>query len=187
MNITIGDTLRIIAIDPMPKGYGFAVLEGPRFLVDWGTKVAGSGNKNAQCLKSISKLLDQYKPEVIVVEDFRRIIARRPERIRELISQVAEIGLGRRIKIRRFSRTHVRTLFGESGSDNKEEIAAQITGIFPELTPRLPRHRYPWMSEDFHMAIFDAIALALTYFYFKSKRAKDELLTLGIESDHVQQ
>ena len=186
MNIASGDTLRIIAIDPTPKGFGFAVLEGPRFLVDWGTKVATGGNKNVQCLKSFSKLLDQYNPEVIVAEDFRKNITRRPERTRELISQVTEVASRKRIKIRRFSRTHVRRVFGESGFYNKEEVAAEITNIFPELTPRLPRHRYPWMSEDSQMAIFDAIAFALTYFYFKSKRAKDELSTLGIESNHVQ-
>ena len=29
---------------------------------------------------------------------------------------------------------------------------------FPELAPRLPRFRKPWMSEDYRMSIFDAIA-----------------------------
>jgi len=29
---------------------------------------------------------------------------------------------------------------------------------------RLPRLRKPWMSEDYRMSIFDAVALALTIF-----------------------
>ena len=36
---------------------------------------------------------------------------------------------------------------------------------FPELAPRLPRSRKPWMSEDYRMSIFDAVALALTFFF----------------------
>jgi len=39
---------------------------------------------------------------------------------------------------------------------------------FPELAPRLPRFRKPWMSEDYRMSIFDAVAFGLTsikYFY----------------------
>ena len=29
---------RIIAIDPTTKGFGFAVMEGPEDLIDWGIK-----------------------------------------------------------------------------------------------------------------------------------------------------
>ena len=30
-----------------------------------------------------------------------------------------------------------------------------IANRFPELDPRLPRFRKPWMSEDYRMSIFD--------------------------------
>jgi len=36
---------------------------------------------------------------------------------------------------------------------------------------RLPRFRKPWMSEDYRMSIFDAVALAIAFFQFqKGKR-----------------
>jgi len=38
---------------------------------------------------------------------------------------------------------------------------------------RLPRFRKPWMSEDYRMSIFDAVALAIAFFQFqKEKRAR---------------
>jgi hypothetical protein len=46
----------------------------------------------------------------------------------------------------------------------KHQIAVVIAGKFPELAPRLPPVRKPWMTEDARMAIFDAVALALAHY-----------------------
>ena len=51
----------------------------------------------------------------------------------------------------------------------KQEIPVGTTKRFPQLRPRLPRFRKPWMSEDYG-CIFDAVGLALTFFFqFKNK------------------
>jgi hypothetical protein len=66
----------------------------------------------------------------------------------------------------------VKQVFSESGASTKYEIAVAIAQRFPELAPRLPRFRKPWMSEDYRMSIFDAVALAIAFFQFqKEKRA----------------
>jgi hypothetical protein len=44
--------------------------------------------------------------------------------------------------------------------------------LLPELTARLPRVRKPWMSEDERMSIFDAAAMALTYFETRRRRSR---------------
>jgi len=54
------------------------------------------------------------------------------------------------------------------GAPNKQEIAGAIAKRFPELAPRLPRFRKPWMSEDYRMSIFDAVGLAITFFQAKT-------------------
>ena len=59
---------RILAVDPSTRGFGFAVLEGPERLVDWGVKEARD-NKHVKCLGQIEKLIKQYEPDAIVVED----------------------------------------------------------------------------------------------------------------------
>jgi Holliday junction resolvasome RuvABC endonuclease subunit len=73
--------------------------------------------------------------------------------------------LKREVKVRSFSRAKVKQAFSESGASNKHEIATTIAGRFPELAPRLPRFRKPWMSEDYRMSIFDAVALGVTFFH----------------------
>lgn len=60
--------------------------------------------------------------------------------------------------------------FFEEGAANKHQIATAVVQKFPELAPRLPPDRKPWMSEDPRMAMFNAVALALTYFE-KTKKA----------------
>jgi len=57
------------------------------------------------------------------------------------------------------------SIWAGSDATTKQEIAIAIAERFPELAPRLPRFRKPWMSEDYRMSIFDAVALALTFFF----------------------
>jgi hypothetical protein len=44
-------------------------------------------------------------------------------------------------------------------------MAQAVAARFPELAPRLPPQRKPWMSEDCRMAIFDAAAFVLALFW----------------------
>jgi hypothetical protein len=68
------------------------------------------------------------------------------------------------LRSRVFSSARVRRTFSAVGASTKFEIALAVAAQFPELEHHKPRYRKPWMSEDHHMAFFDAVALALTYF-----------------------
>jgi Holliday junction resolvasome RuvABC endonuclease subunit len=155
--------IRLLAIDPSTRGFGFAVLEGPNRLIDWGVKETKTDKKN-RSLKFMADLIDQYQPSVIVVEDYAAKGSRRCDRVRELIDGVSKLAVKRKIKVRNFSRLKVKRAFAESGVSNKYEIAVAIAKRFPELAPRIPRFRKPWMSEDYRMSIFDAVALAVAFF-----------------------
>lgn len=154
---------RVLAIDPTTKGFGFALLEGPDLLVDWGTREA-RGDKHAGCLKLTAELMDRYGPDVIVTEDPNRSDARRCGRVRELIRAISESARERGCKVRAFARSQIHTTVASVGARTKQEIAVAIADRFPELAPRLPPVRKPWMSEDARMSIFDAMALALTFY-----------------------
>ena len=91
-----------------------------------------------------------------------------------LIDDISKLASKRKIKVRRFSRVKVKQAFSESGASNKYEIAVAIAGRFPELAPRLPRFRKPWMSEDYRMSIFDAVALASTFFFKLKNKNSDK-------------
>jgi len=161
--------MRVLAIDPSTRGFGFAVLEGPSRLIDWGAKET-KNNKNAKSLKLIDDLIDRYEPNVIVVEDYEGKGSRRCRRIQMLIDGMSTLASKRTVRIRSFSRAKVKQAFFESGAVNKYEIATAIAGRFPELVPRLPRFRKPWMSEDYRMSIFDAVAFAVVFFHIENRR-----------------
>ncbi len=155
---------RVLAIDPCTRGFGFAVLEGPDRLIDWGVKETKT-DKKRRSLKFIAELVDLYQPSVVVVEDYKAKGSRRCRRVGKLIDDITKLALNRELKVRRFSRLKVKHGFADSGTKTKYEIAIAITKRFPELAPRLPRVRKPWMSEDYRMSIFDAMGLGLCFFH----------------------
>jgi Holliday junction resolvasome RuvABC endonuclease subunit len=161
--------IRVLAIDPSTRGFGFAVLEGPNRLIDWGVKETKI-DKKRRSLKLIGDLIDQYQPRVIVVEDYEGKGSRRCDRIGELINDISKLASKRKIRVRSVSRLKVKQAFSESGASNKYEIALDIAKRFPELAPRLPRFRKPWMSEDYRMSIFDAVGFAATFLNFENKK-----------------
>lgn len=166
MNLNGKNNIRVLAVDPSTRGFGFAVLEGPRYLIDWGVKEV-SGNKNAESLNRVAQLVERYKPLMVVLENPMGKGSRRCFRVQELIALIRDFAFKKKIKNRWFSRSEIRRAFSNDGTFTKQEIACAITKRFPELVPRLPPVRKPWMSEDPRMSIFDSVSLALTYFQSK--------------------
>jgi len=160
---------RVLAIDPTTRGFGFAVLEGSENLIDWGVKEARD-NKNSRCIQLIKELMDQYQPDAIVLENHRGKGSRRCTRIQKLLERILKLVTDKKITSNSFSKSQVKNAFFNVGVPTKLYIALAIGKKFPELAVRVPPYRKPWMSEDYRMSIFDAMALALTYFYFKNKR-----------------
>jgi hypothetical protein len=101
---------------------------------------------------------------VVGVEDYTGKGSRRCRRIQGLINDISKLASKRNIRVRSVSRVKVKQGFSESGASNKQEIAIAIAKQFPELVPRLPRFRKPWMSEDYRMSIFDAVAFGIAFF-----------------------
>lgn len=159
----------VLAIDPSTRGFGFVIFEGPLRPIDWGVKEIrkkSSKSKNIQCLNKIEELIDFFQPDVVVVEDYLGITSRRCKRIQDLIEEIVKLANKSFIKTRRFPRSKIIEFFSQFGATTKYQIAQAIAIWLPEFKSRLPRFRKPWMSEDYRMNIFDAAALALTFYYF---------------------
>src|SRR3989441_13212225 len=165
--------LRVLAIDPSTKGIGFAVLEGPERLIDWGVRQAAADQddaKNAECAKIVAELIDRSRPRILTLEDAAADDSRRCERVEKLLAAIRQLAREKRVKVLDFTPERVRKAFAPT----KDVIAAAIAGRFPELGPRLPRPRTLTMSEQYEMPVFDAMAFALTYFYFKHGKQLSE-------------
>src|SRR6266487_4130483 len=62
---------RVLAVDPYDQGLGFAVLEGPEELIDWGLKHAE--NRSGACYTEfLAKLIRRYDPDILITEDGAR-------------------------------------------------------------------------------------------------------------------
>jgi hypothetical protein len=153
----------VLAIDPTHRGFGYAVFEGPDLLVDWGERNI-RGHKNAGSIEAVARLIERFRPDVLVVEDPSSADCRRWPRVQLLIRELGGQAARMNVNVRRISRARVRKTFAASGASTKYEIAKAIVSRFPELAQRLPPERKPWMSEDCRMAIFDAAAFALAFF-----------------------
>src|SRR6266568_1309589 len=91
--------IHVLAVDPSTRGFGFAVLEGPNRLIDWGV-METKKNKNVKSLKLIDDLIEQYQPHVIVVEDYAGKGSRRCRRIQALINDISRLASKRKIRVR---------------------------------------------------------------------------------------
>lgn len=155
---------RILAIDPTAKGFGFAVFEERRGLIDWGVRETRA-HRNRQSLARFREFLDRYEPDLVVLEDYRAWDGRRPSGIRQLIKSVERLAVTRGIETRMISPQVRDEAFAEAGASTKHQIAIALVERFPELADLLPAVRKLWMSEDYRMAIFDAVALGVAFFH----------------------
>lgn len=163
---------RILAIDPAPKGFGYAVFETPRFLVDWGIANCRSNFQRkhtsrrgsrwmAECLFKVEEIIERYHPSIIVLEDCKDDSSLRCHTMEVFIQSIVKTGKRRGVAVQTISTKDVREVFLPLGGKTKEKIAVVLARQFPELLP-LPYHRERWMNESYRMSIFDAVAMALT-------------------------
>lgn len=146
----------ILAIDPTSRGFAFAVLETPAFLVDWGERIIPG--KTGGLLRKVDDLLTHHQPAVLVVEDVAAKGCRRRKRAREEINRMEQLALARGVRVERASRLAVLRTFAPAKS--KYEAALWLAESFPVLGQHLPRRRKAWMSEDQRMNTFDALGFA---------------------------
>ena len=99
---------RVLAIDPFSRGVGFAVLEGPECLIDWGIRTTGRAD-NAKAARVIDKLIDRFWPDVLALEDWDSAGSRRCGRVQKLLDQIAA-DEGTRVLVRLVSRRNVRAI-----------------------------------------------------------------------------
>jgi Holliday junction resolvasome RuvABC endonuclease subunit len=154
----------VLAVYPSTRGFAFVVFEGSLSPVDWSAREVRGAHKNQQCLISIAAVLEQYQPNMLVLQDMSPNGTRRARRIRELNAGVGELAEHYGIPVHVFSRAQVRQAFESFGLTSKHFIAETIAKHIPAFDRYLPPPRKPWMSEDARMGLFDAAALALTFF-----------------------
>lgn len=156
----------VIAVHPTSRGFGWVVFEGREAPVDWGSASA-KPRRNARLMARFERLLNRYTPSALVLEAFEGPTTRRVDRIQRLCRAMMHLAASRGMETPVYTREVVRTCFASVGAVTRYEIAQCIAQHIPVFRRRLPRERKPWMNEDSRQSLFDAAALAVTYFTVK--------------------
>lgn len=149
---------RILAIDVTGRGFGYVIAEGGR-LLDWATVSAGIDQ--ATVLLRVAALAETWQPSVIRIDDPMAPGSRRCERIRLVLTALERQAGSQGIQVQRITSAAISEVFAGGNAQTKRDRAVHLARRYPELAPRLPPIRKPWMSEDERMSIFDAVALLL--------------------------
>lgn len=166
MNQTISKQVRILAVALTSRGFGYCVMEG-QVMLECGKKKA-KGNKNVQAVSKIEKLMNQFLPDVLVLQDVNHAHCRRAPRIKALHRQVVGLAEKHKCKVTLISGRQLRmTLLGDA-KGTKHEMAEMLVQKYPsELGGKVPPIRRAWDNEDSRMDIFDAVGLGEVFWMSK--------------------
>src|ERR1035437_7239380 len=129
-------------------------MEGPDKLVACGNK-AILRDKNAKALAWVNRFLQFYQPDVLVLPNVMAADTRRAIRIKTLHRKIVAWAGKQELTLRLVSVTQVRTQLLGAAIGTTFAVARSLAEQFPpELGPRLPPKRRPWMIEDPRMDIF---------------------------------
>lgn len=154
----------VLSLYPNARGYAFVVFEGQLSPIDWGVKEVRGRHKRARCLLGVAALFERYRPGVLVLQDMSKHGTHRAKRMCELNAAFEEMAEEYAVPVRHYSRAQVRAAFAPFGLGTKQGIAETIAKHIPAFDRHVPPRRKPWRSEDARMGLFDAAALALTFF-----------------------
>ena len=153
----------VIAIYLNSRGFAFVLFEGPLAPRDWSI-VEARGDKREKIVTRVSSLFARYRPDAVVLQDMSQAGTHRPHRIRHLNEAITKVAERYELPTVFVSRSEVRQRFAYLGAVTKDTIASAVAKHIPAFERFLPPPRKPWKSEDARMGIFDAAALALTFF-----------------------
>src|SRR5258708_34838862 len=148
----------VLAIYLNTRGFAFVLFEGPLAPVDWSVREMRGSRKDARCLARIVTILDQYLPDVLVLQDTSEQGTRRARRIVKLNEAVAALAEARGLPGYVYSRDKVREAFELFGVTNKQALAEIIAKHIPAFERYVPPPRKPWKSEDARQGNFDPAA-----------------------------
>lgn len=154
----------LYAVYPNANGFGFVYMDSPRTLLDFGV-VRINPISNSKVLERIKKSLDYFRPTIVILLDPEGKSSRTGKRVRKLINLIVAYAEGEKLPVVQYSRDQIKEVFEQFGATTKYEISQVILKEFKELEPRAPKRRLLWTSEHHHMATYDALSLALTWFY----------------------
>src|SRR5260221_8071341 len=153
------EPLRILAINPGSRYLGFAAFRGPE-LLDWGVRVntAKTACGNVRVAGHIIKgAMQRFHPDALAVK--RLHSSRSSPSLDRLTDSIAKLSRLRKVKVRQYSITELKTALCPDTKGNKRRLAAEVAALFPILIPEFQKeiaNRNPY-----YLRMFEAVALGI--------------------------
>jgi Holliday junction resolvasome RuvABC endonuclease subunit len=154
---------QVLAIQPTSRGFGWALFESPLSVIDWGTMTA-KPSRPGRLLNRLERLINRYEPSILVIRDLGNNASKRTPSVARLTARIVMLAETNGIYVAQYDREAIKMCFRHLGAPTRYEIAQFIALHVEALRHRLPRKAAIWAGESQAMSIFDAAALALTYF-----------------------
>lgn len=160
--------MRILGIDPNGRGLSYAVLESQGNLVEWGIKrvhrlktdVAPVRMRQDRTLEILGRLIDTFRPDVIVFESWDGANSRRWLDTRMLLHRISQLVANRHLASHTYTLASLFGILAEYDIKTKYDMAVFFGRLYPELESRVPHKRRPWDSESPSLSLFKAVAMA---------------------------
>ncbi len=153
----------VLAVHPTTAAFGWVLFESPLVPVDWGICFAHGGG-NERLLRRFDRLLSRYEPSVLLLEAFSKGVSRRADVTERLCRAMTHRASCRGMETVIIRPAVIRTVFASVGAKTRYEIAEAVRRQIDAFGHRMPRKRTLLVREDPKQALFDAAAVALTYF-----------------------
>jgi hypothetical protein len=151
------------------RGFAFVLFEGTLSPYDWGVFDVRGPQKGRHVVNKVRRLLHQYVPDVLVMQDTSPEGTQRVNRLALLNKELATLAQELGMPVFSYSRDEIYRELSSMGFANKQMLAVLIAKHIPAFERHVPPPRKPWMSEDGRMGLFDAAALALLFFQKANK------------------
>lgn len=153
---------RVLTLDPGTKNIGFAFFENKRlsyYGVKSVSKTAISKQKLRECISIVTKLISDFSPNILIVEKTQFPNNKGSEIINKFYDKILSLAKKKNLVIYTFAANTVRERICGNGKATKEDIAKILIAYYPELKPYFYINN-KW-DKDFHLNMFDAVALGM--------------------------
>ena len=153
---------KILAIDPGLRYMGYALMDDGNLLY-YGVKVIDKSASPHATLtegrKTILRLINDFKPEILVYEQSFFKNNKTAALLNVLVSEIKAIGKRKKLTAISVAPSKLKKRICGTGRATKQEVACVVISKYPKLKVYLPQAQ-KW-KERYWYNLFDAVALAI--------------------------
>lgn len=160
---------RLLAIDPGYRELGMAFFIGQE-LEDYSVKSLRRPNRNGFRILSLmlTRIMEEKRPTVLTLEKNNFQNLPQNKLVVKVVGRIKKAAETHGLPVYEFAPGTIKKAVAGDGRATKRELSKTVSLLFPYL--RLYRDTGKKGKDRYHQNMFDAIAVGLTYFKFKSEK-----------------